>query len=131
MVATQTGMPMAEKDQDYKSHRQFVPLFHFVALPLLIANVVVEGMRFYRGQSSQSGWALIVAISLVLLALTARTMAVKAQDRIIRLEERLRLASLMAPEQYAKVQGLTPRQLVALRFASDEEVPELAERAMT
>jgi hypothetical protein len=122
---------MAEKTQDYKSHRQFIPLFHFVALPILIANVVVEATRFYRNQSSSIGWALIVAIALVLFAFTARGMAVKAQDRIIRLEERLRLASLMAPEQYAQIHELTPRQLVALRFASDEEAPDLAQRTMT
>ena len=122
---------MAEKTQDYKSHRQFVPLFHFVALPILLINVGVEGVRFYRYQSSYNGWLLILAIALVLFAFTARGMAVKAQDRIIRLEERLRLASLMAPEHYDKIHELTPSQLVALRFASDEEAPVLAERTMT
>jgi hypothetical protein len=122
---------MAEKTQDYKSHRQFVPLFHFVAFPILVVNVGVEAVRFYRYQSSYSGWVLILAIGLLLFATTVRTMVVKAQDRIIRLEERLRLASLMAPEQYAKIQDLTPRQLVALRFASDEEAPDLAQRTLT
>lgn len=122
---------MADKTQDYKSHRQFVPLFHFVALPILLINVGLEGSRFFRDQSRHNGWLLIMAVALVLLAFTARGMAVKAQDRIIRLEERLRLASLMAPEQYAKVHDLTPGQLVALRFASDEEAPDLAQRTMT
>lgn len=122
---------MAEKTQDYKSHRRYVPAFHFFVLPVLVANVIVEGRRLYYLQDRHTLWAFVIAVALLLLAFEARAMAARAQDRIIRLEERLRLASLMAPEQYAKVQSLTPRQLVALRFASDEEAPDLAERAMT
>ncbi len=122
---------MPEKTQDYKSHRRYVPSFHFFVLPVLLANIIVEGRRLFKLQDLHTAWALLVAVALFIFAFAARGMAARAQDRVIRLEERLRLASLMAPENVGKIGELTPAQLVALRFASDEEVPDLAERAMT
>lgn len=122
---------MAEKTQDYKSHRRYVPAYHFFVLPVLLANVVVEAKRLFQVQDMRSAWAVVLAIALFVFAFAARGMAARAQDRVIRLEERLRLASLMSPENVNKIGQLTPAQLVALRFASDEEAPELAERAMT
>ena len=119
------------KSQNYKTHRQYVPAFHFFTIPILVANVVVEAMRFYRNQTSYQGWEVVVAFTLLLFAFVARGMAVKAQDRVIRLEERLRLGALLPPEHREKVNDLTPQQLVALRFASDDEVPDLAHRTMT
>ena len=126
-----TGIPMAEKTQDYKSHRRYVPSFHFFVLPVLAANIIVEVKRLVQLQNMRNGWALLVAIALFIFAFAARGMAARAQDRVIRLEERLRLASLMSPENVGKIGQLTPAQLVALRFASDEEAPDLAERALT
>jgi len=122
---------MAESTQSYKSHRQFVPAFHFFVVPVLIANVVVEGTRAYRYQALHDYWMLIVALALVILVFAVRGMALKAQDRVIRLEERQRLASLMPAEHQGKIKDLTPSQLIALRFASDEEAPGLAQRTMT
>ncbi len=119
------------QSQDFKSHRQFVPAFHFFTIPVLLINVGVEAVRFYRNQTSYQGWVMLVAFTLLLFAFVARGMAVKAQDRIIRLEERLRLGALLPAEHRDKVNDLTPAQLVALRFASDEEVPDLAHRTMT
>ena len=122
---------MADNTQDYKSHRRYVPSFHFFVLPVLLANVIIEASRLYKYQTVYHVWLIVLAIALFLFAFAARGMASKAQDRVIRLEERLRLASLMAPEHYEKIQQLTPGQLVALRFASDEEVPDLAQRTLT
>ena len=122
---------MAENTQGYKSHRKYVPSFHFFVLPVLAANVVIEGMRLYRYQTGYHVFLLVLAVALVIFAFASRGMALRAQDRVIRLEERLRLASLMKPEHYDKIQQLTPRQLIALRFASDQEAPDLAERALT
>lgn len=119
------------QSQDFKSHRQYVPAFHFFTIPVLLINVGVEAVRFYRNQTSYQGWELLVAFTLLLFAFVARGMAVKAQDRVIRLEERLRLGALLPAEHRDKVNDLTPAQLVALRFASDEEVPDLAHRTMT
>ena len=122
---------MAEKTQDYKSHRRYVPSFHFFVLPVLLANIIVEGRRFYKLQDRHTAWATLIAIALFVFAFAARGMAARAQDRVIRLEERLRLQALMSPENVSKIGQLTPAQLVALRFASDEEVPDLAERTLT
>lgn len=122
---------MADKTQDYKSHRRYVPSFHFFVLPVLLGNIVVEGKRLYQYQTTYHVWLVVVAIALFIFAFAARGMAARAQDRVIRLEERLRLASLMSPEHLGKIGELTPAQLVALRFASDEEVPALAQRTMT
>lgn len=119
------------QSQDFKTHRQFVPAFHYFTVPVLLINVGVEAVRWYRNQTSYQGWVLLVAFTLLLFAFVARGMAVKAQDRIIRLEERLRLGALLPAEHRDKVNDLTPGQLVALRFASDEEVPDLAHRTMT
>lgn len=119
------------QSQDFKTHRQFVPAFHYFTVPVLLINVGVEAVRFYRNQTSYHGWVMLVAFTLLVFAFVARGMAVKAQDRIIRLEERLRLGALLPAEHRDKVNDLTPGQLVALRFASDEEVPDLAHRTMT
>jgi len=117
--------------QDYKSHRRYVPAFHFFVLPVLLINLGVEADRLYRYQTIYHVWLVILALALLLFAFVARGMAVKAQDRIIRLEERLRLGALMPAEHRDKINDLTPAQLVALRFASDEEAPDLAQRTMT
>lgn len=122
---------MAEKTQDYKSHRRYVPVFHFFVLPVLLANVVIEGKRLFQSQDMRNAWAFVLAIALAVFAFAARGMAARAQDRVIRLEERLRLASLMSPENVGKIGELTPAQLVALRFASDEEASDLAQRTLT
>ena len=119
------------QSQDYKSHRQFVPAFHFFTIPILLINVGVESARLYRYQTPYHVWLVLLAFTLLLFAFLARGMAVKAQDRIIRLEERLRLGALLPAEHREKVNDLTPSQLVALRFASDEEAPDLAHRTMT
>lgn len=121
---------MAEQAQSYANHRRYIPLFHFVILPILLINVFVEGARLYKYQTIYHVWMVIVALALFGLGLFARSMAVAAQNRLIRLEERLRLASLMPHDQRARINDLTPRQLIGLRFAADEEVAELAQRCL-
>jgi hypothetical protein len=84
-----------------------------------------------RNPDSQTIWMLLVSLALVLTALKARTNPLKAQDRIIRLEERLRLERLLSESQRTLIPRLTEAQLVSLRFASDGELPALAETAAT
>jgi uncharacterized membrane protein YdbT with pleckstrin-like domain len=122
---------MAAGTQDYKSHRQYVPLFHFFVVPILLVNLGVEISRLFQNQSGYQIWAVVVALALAALPFAARGMAIRAQDRIIRLEERQRLSSLLPAEHRDKIYDLTPSQLIALRFASDEEAPDLAQRTMT
>lgn len=117
---------MAEPEQSYKSHRRYYPWHHYVVQPILIINLGIEIARALRDPAAY-GWPVILAFGLVVFSFTSRGMALKAQDRVIRLEERLRLARLMPGEQ-AVIDSLRPGQLVALRFASDEEVADLARR---
>ena len=118
-------------EQNYDNHRRFFPPFHFVAMPALIINLGVEAARLNKYQTLYHVWLVVFALALIVFALTARTMALTAQNRVIRLEERLRLATLMPENQRAGINDLTAGQLIGLRFASDEEAPELAARCAT
>lgn len=119
---------MPDSGQNYKAHRRFLPPYHFFVLPVLVINVFVELARLYRSQTRYHVWTVVVASALVGLALMARAMALTAQTRVIRLEERLRLQRLMPAEERTTIAALKPGHLVGLRFASDEEAPELARR---
>jgi hypothetical protein len=121
---------MAEQTQTLATHRRFIPAWHFFALPVLIINVFVVGLKFGRDLSLSNAWAVIVAIALAIGIALSRTMPLRAQDRIIRLEERIRLERLVPADLRGRVGELTPDQLIALRFAPDNEVPELARRVL-
>ncbi len=110
--------------QDYNNHRKFVRGFHYVALPILMVNLVYSGFVVVTSFSVDSVIGLFVAFALVMIGLYARLFALGAQDRVIRLEERLRLRALL-PDQTGTIDQLTTGQLVGLRFASDGEVGEL------
>lgn len=116
--------------QSYANHRRYLPLFHFVIQPVLLINIVVEGLRLYNYQTPYHVWMVIVAAALAAFTFIARSMSLTAQNRTIRLEEQLRLASLMPHDQRARVNELTPSQLIGLRFAADEEAAELAQRCL-
>ena len=116
--------------QNYQTHRRYLPLLHFVIQPILVANVVVEIVRLSKSPTLYHAWLVIVAIAILAFTFVARSMSLSAQNRTIRLEERLRLASLMPEGQRARIGELTPGQLIGLRFASDEEAAELAERCL-
>ena len=115
--------------QSYANHRRYFPLFHFVVQPLFVLNVIVAGVAFARGPSFERGWAVVVAVALVLAAAAARLMALTVQNRLVRLEQRLRLERVLPPGQRPEVDRLTLKQLIALRFASDAELAGLVHRA--
>ena len=118
---------MAEKrPQTHDNHTRFVPLYHYVAFPILVVNLLWAFYRVITGVSIDTFVAAAVAFALVVVALFARTFALGAQDRVIRLEERLRMQGLLPGELRSRIDSFTTDQLVALRFASDEELPELA-----
>jgi hypothetical protein len=119
---------MAERTQSYKSHRRYVPAYHFFALPIIGINVIVEAVRLVRSPTLYHAWLVLFALALAVFANFARFMAARVQDRVIRLEERMRLGRLLPEELRGRIDELTPSQLVALRFASDEELPDLARR---
>jgi hypothetical protein len=121
---------MAEAAQNYKNHARLFPPFHFFVLPVFMINVVVSAWLLYRTPSGLGVWQLVVAVALFLAALTARIMALAVQDRVIRLEMRLRMREVLPVELQARIPDVTREQYVALRFASDAELPGLLRRIL-
>ncbi|MGH9444495.1 MAG: DUF6526 family protein [Terriglobia bacterium] len=118
------------QDQNFENHARFFPLFHFVVAPIFLLNIVWSIVRVIRHVSFGSIVSLLVAIALLLLALAARRMALTVQDRVIRLEMRLRLQQLLQAELRARIPEFTVDQLISLRFAGDAELPSLAQRVL-
>jgi hypothetical protein len=119
--------------QSSKNHTRWDPAFHFVIIPLLLINLIfsIVVAVHYGGRGWHlHGWWIVMSVVLILMAGRARDSALKAQDRVIRLEERMRLAALVTPSELIELQSLTTKQLIALRFASDVELPGLARRAV-
>lgn len=117
-------------EQNYSNHTRWYPLFHFVVMPLLALNFLSHLVRLIMTPSWSLFFWTILGVALILLALTARLQALKAQDRVIRLEERLRYRELLPAELAQRASGLRTGQIIALRFASDEELPGLVERTL-
>ncbi|HEV8580285.1 MAG TPA: DUF6526 family protein [Thermoanaerobaculia bacterium] len=116
-------------EQSYGTHRKFVPAFHFVTFGILTINLIWSLFRLFRGLPDVPFFdrllGAVAALALVLLSWYARTFPLRAQDRIIRLEEILRLERLLPAELKPRIGELRTGQLIGLRFASDEELPEL------
>lgn len=121
---------MASSPQSYKNHARFYPLWHFIAFPVLAANVAVVAVRVFDAPSMATVWDLLVAFAILLGVYTARVMALTNQDRIITHEERGRLLRLLPGATPESVRQFTRSQLIGLRFASDEELPDLAQRVL-
>ena len=122
---------MSEKrPQTYANHAKLVPVFHYVAIPLLLINLLLALAGLLDGITVETLNRIGTGIAMVLTALFARVFALKAQDRVIRLEERLRMARLLPDDLKPRIDQVTTAQCVALRFASDEELPALVGRAL-
>jgi hypothetical protein len=107
---------------------------HFFVFPVMMINlgVAIYIAIYFRHEYPYLGhWSIIVSLALLIIAVKSRVNDLKLQDRIIRLEERLRLTRICPPDDVPHIDDLTINQLVALRFASDEEVAALAHRALT
>lgn len=121
------------KPQNYKNHVRFHPPFHFFMAWVFLINVIVTVVvliRRWPHHILMHSWLVIMAIALFMLAGFAREYALKVQDRVIRLEESLRYQRLLTPELIAAAQSLTIKQIIALRFASDAELPALVQRTL-
>lgn len=116
-------------EQNYANHAKFVPGFHFLTLGILTINLIWSLVRLFWALPGTNFFDRLlnvaVAVALGLLAWYVRTFPLKAQDRIIRLEETLRLERLLPADLRPRIGELRPGQLIALRFASDAELPEL------
>ncbi len=121
---------MSEKmPQTYANHTKLVPMFHYVTLPLVLINLVWSLYRVIPF-STQSLFALGAAFALAAIALFSRVNALKAQDRVIRLEERIRMQAVLPDDLKARINDVTTAQIVALRFAPDDELPDLVRQAL-
>ncbi len=117
--------------QNIGNHAQYTPAYHFFTAPLGIAYLVWAVWRLVAAPGADTAFAMLGALALFGAIAVSRTQALKVQDRVIRLEERLRLARLLPAELHPHIGGLTPSQLVALRFASDEETPGLVSEVIS
>ena len=116
--------------QNFENHTKIVPVFHYFILPVLTLNLGSAIYRVAHFFSTNAVISVLVAAALLLLALYGRMFALKVQDRVIRLEMQVRLENLLPPDQRARIPEFTLGQLVALRFASDAELPELARKVL-
>jgi hypothetical protein len=116
--------------QNFENHTKIVPVFHYFVLPVLTINLGSAIYRVSHFFSANTVISLLVAAALVLMALYGRMFALRVQDRVIRLEMQLRLQNLLPPDQLGRIPEFTLGQLVALRFASDAELPGLARKVL-
>jgi hypothetical protein len=116
---------MADTQQSYANHTRWHPPFHFFVIPVMLINVIWAIVVFVKAPDRTQGWWIVVSLALVVMAFLVRTNALKAQDRIIRLEERLRYQQLLPAELAQQCGSLAVGQIIALRFASDEELEGL------
>jgi len=119
-----------DSSQSAKNHARIVPLYHLVAGPIFFANFFWSAYRAIRQPSGPTIFALLLAIAFIILFFFARVFALTVQDRIIRLEMRLRMSELLPTDLQPRINEFTAGQLVALRFASDGELPALARQVL-
>ena len=123
---------MAEKvPQNFSNHSRLDPPFHLFVLPVFAITVIITIVHLAMHPGLHSAWVVIFALAAMAAVLKIRLYALKVQDRIIRLEERLRLAILLDKPLRAHINEFSESQLVALRFASDAELPALVARALS
>ena len=117
--------------QDYANHTRLDPPIHFFVFPVVAISFLLMIWSLIQGPVNfASIWAIVVGVAAIVAVLKIRLYALKNQDRIIRLEERLRLATVLPEPLRARIGELTESQLVALRFASDAELPSLVEKTL-
>jgi hypothetical protein len=116
--------------QNLKNHARLDPPFHVVLFLVLVVNLVVSIVYVVHHPCFYSVWLVVLSLAVFILVLRVRQYPLKVQDRVIRLEERLRLQALAPEEWHAQIYRLTEDQLIGLRFAADDEVVELAKQAL-
>jgi uncharacterized membrane protein YdbT with pleckstrin-like domain len=116
--------------QSYADHGRTDPFFHRFLVPVAALTIIVAVVNAIRHPGFNSAWLVLVSIAAGVALFKMRLYALKVQDRVIRLEERLRLQEIVSEPLRSRVSDLTVGQLIALRFASDAELPSLAGRAL-
>ncbi len=118
------------EQQTYANHVRWYPLVHFVIFPLLTILLIWSIVDLVRDFSTDRIWNLLLILGVVLVSFAARLQALRAQDRLIRLEEKLRYRELLASDLCVRAGGLRTGQMIALRFASDGELGDILERVL-
>jgi hypothetical protein len=121
---------MERKPQTLANHTRFDPAFHFFLVPVLAINVIVIAIQLIRYPGVLGAWLLLISVALLVMALRLRSYATHLQDRIIRVEENLRLTRILPEPLSLRIGELLDSQILGLRFASDAELPALVQRAL-
>lgn len=122
---------MAEKKpQNLQNHAKIDPLFHRFLILLALIVLIAAAYNLYLYPGWKSGIELLAVIGAIVALFKMRIYALRVQDRVIRLEERLRLERLLSEPLKSRIYELTEQQLIALRFASDDELPALVEKTL-
>src|SRR5580704_5398411 len=116
--------------QSLKNHARFDPPFHFVLLIVFFANLIISIVYVVKHPGFYSAWYVVLSVAAILALTKMRLYPLKVQDRVIRLEERLRLQALAPSEWHTQIYRLSEDQLIGLRFAADDEVVALAKQAL-
>jgi hypothetical protein len=120
------------KEQSFSNHTRFFPLFHFFVIPVMAINFFWSVYRLWKvyNFSAYGFETVVVAAALLGGFLASRLMALKVQDRVIRLEERLRYERLLPADLKPRIGEFTAAQMISLRFASDAELSALARKVL-
>lgn len=116
---------MADTQQSYANHTRWHPPFHFFVIPVMLINSIWAIVEFVKTPGWNQGWWIVVSLALVVLAFLVRLNSLKVQDRVIRLEEQLRFQQLLPADLANQARALRVGQIIALRFAPDEELEGL------
>jgi hypothetical protein len=117
--------------QTFSNHTRYDPPFHFFVLPVFAITLIATIVHLVRRPGLRSAWMVVFMVAAVVVMFKIRLYALKVQDRVIRLEERMRLSTLLGESLRPRIGEFTESQLVGLRFASDAELPALAARALS
>ena len=120
----------SQAPQNLKNHARFDPSYHALLFGILAINLIVAIVYCVKHLSFFSAWSIVLSFAAILLLFKVRLYPLKVQDRVIRLEERIRLQALAPSEWHTQIYRLSADQLIGLRFAADSEVVELAKQAL-
>ena len=116
--------------QTYANHRRYEPMQHFVLVPILLVSWVAIIWHAIKYPSLHSIWVAVLGFAILMVAMQVRLYALKVQDRVIRLEETLRMERILPQELKGRVPELTVKQMVGLRFAADAELVHRVREAL-
>jgi hypothetical protein len=119
-----------QETQNYKNHVRWYPLVHFILTPILFFNLIWQSVQLYQEPSWDRAETLLMAVAFIMLSVAARLQALRAQDRVIRLEEIIRYKTVLPAALLEKTSNLKTGQMIALRFAPDAELTDLVGRTL-